>query len=58
MIIDYDFKLGKSHLRGAGPRGLAALAIVLALRVVLVGTIAVSTRAGGLWLVQLMHQLV
>jgi hypothetical protein len=58
MIIDYDFKLGKSHFRGVGPRGLAALAIVLALRVMLVGTIAISTRAEGLWLVQLMHQLV
>ena len=58
MVIDYDFRLSKSHFRGVGPRGLAALAIVLALRIALVGTIAVSTRAGGLWLVQLMHQLV
>jgi hypothetical protein len=58
MVIDYDFKLGKSHLRGVGPRSLAALAIVLALRVASVGTIAVSARAVGIWLVQLAHQLV
>ena len=58
MVIDYDFKLGKSHLRGVGPRGLAALAMDLALRVALIGAIAVSARAGGFWLVQLAHQLV
>ena len=58
MVVDYDFKLGKSHFRGVGPRGLAALAIVLALRMALVGSIAISARALGLWLVQLAHQLV
>jgi len=58
MVIDYDFKMGKIHLRGVGSRGLAALVMVLVLRVALIGTIAVSARAGGFWLVQLAHQLV
>ena len=58
MVIDYDFKLGKSRFRGAGPRGLAALAIVLVPRVALIGAIALSARAGGFWLLQLAHQLV
>ena len=58
MIIEYDFKLGKSHLRGTGPRGLAALAIIFALRAALVGIIAVSVKSGGIWLVQLLQNLV
>ncbi|MBV8935840.1 MAG: hypothetical protein JO095_08560 [Alphaproteobacteria bacterium] len=58
MVIDYDFKLGKSHFRGVGPRGLAALAMVLVPRVALIGTIALSARSGGFWLLQLAHQLV
>ena len=32
VVTDYDFRLGKSHLRGTGCRGLAALAIVLTMR--------------------------
>ena len=36
MVIDYDFKLGKSHLRGTGLRGLAALGIVFTSRAALV----------------------
>jgi len=55
MVIDFDFKLGKNHLRGTGPRGLAALVIVFALRAALLGMVAVSARAGGIWLVQLLH---
>ena len=55
MVTDYDFRLGKSHLRGQGQRGLAALVIVLMLRAMMVGAIAISARIGALWLVQLLQ---
>jgi hypothetical protein len=58
VVIDYDFRLGKSHLRGNGWRGLAALAIVLIARAVIVGAIAILARPGGVWLVQLLEHLV
>ena len=58
MMIDYDFRVGKNHLRGTGPRGLAALAIVVTLRAALVGMIAVSAKTGGIWLAQLLQHLV
>jgi hypothetical protein len=58
VVIDYDFRLGKSHLRGAGWRGLAALAIVLTARAAIVGSIAVSAIPGGVWLLQLIAHLV
>ena len=57
-MIDYDFRVGKNHLRGTGPRGLAALAIVVTVRAALVGMIAVSARPAGIWLVQLLQHLV
>jgi hypothetical protein len=58
VATDYDFKLGKSHLRGNGWRGLAALVLVLTLRAAIVGTIAVSARPGGVWLIQLIERLI
>jgi len=57
VAIDYDFKLGRNHLRGNGWRGLAALVVVLTLRAAIVGTIAITARPGGMWLVQLMEHL-
>jgi hypothetical protein len=58
LVTDYDFRLAKSHLRGNGWRGLAALAIVLIARAALVGTIAFSARPGVLWLVQFLQHLI
>jgi hypothetical protein len=58
VATDYDFKLGKSHLRGNGWRGLAALVLVLTLRAAIVGTVAVSARPGGVWLIQLIERLI
>jgi hypothetical protein len=58
VVIDYDFRLGKSHFRGKGWRGLAALAIVLTVRAAIVGTIAFSARPGGFWLLELIERLV
>jgi hypothetical protein len=58
VAIDYDFKLGRNHLRGNGWRGLAALVVVMTLRAVIVGAIAISARSGGVWLVQLIEHLV
>jgi hypothetical protein len=58
VVVDYDFRLGKSHLRGNGWRGLAALAIVLTVRAAIVGAIAFSARPGGVWLVEFIEHLV
>ena len=58
VAIDYDFKLGRSHLRGNGWRGLAALVVVLILRAAILGTMAYTAWPGGVWLVQLIKQLV
>jgi len=58
VITDYDFRLGKSHLRGNGWRGLAALVLVLILRAAIVGAIAFSARPGGVWLVRLIEHLI
>jgi len=58
VVADYDFRLGKSHLRGNGWRGLAALAIVLTMRAAIVGAVAFSARLGGVWLIQLIEHLV
>jgi hypothetical protein len=58
VAIDYDFKLGRNHLRGNGWRGLAALVLVLTLRAAILGMIAISARPGGIWLVQLIEHLV
>jgi hypothetical protein len=58
VVIDYDFRLGRSHLRGKGWRGLAALVLVLMLRATIVGAIAISARIGVLWLVQLLQHAV
>jgi hypothetical protein len=58
VVIDYDFRLGKSHLRGNGWRGLAALAIVLTVRAAIVAAIAFSARPTGVWIFQLIEHLV
>jgi hypothetical protein len=58
VVVDYDFRLGKSHLRGNGWRGLAALAIVLTMRAAIVSAVAFLARLGSVWLIQLIEQLV
>ena len=58
VVTDYDFRLGKSHLRGTGCRGLAAPAIVLTMRAATVGAIAFLARPGGVWLFQLIEHLI
>ena len=57
MVIDYDFRLGRSHLRGKGWRGLVALVMVLLLRATIIAGIAISARIGVLWLVQLLQHM-
>lgn len=58
MVIDYDFRLGRSHLRGNGWRGLAALALVLTLRAAIVGAIAFYATPGAVWVIRLIERLV
>jgi len=58
VVTDYDFRLARTHLRGTGWRGLAALALVLIARTVIVGAITFSARAGAQWLVPLLEHLV
>jgi hypothetical protein len=35
--MDFDFEEGKRHYRGRGARGLLALAMILAIRALLIG---------------------
>ena len=57
MAIDYDFRLGRSHLRGQGWRGLAALGIVLTLRTAMVGSFAILAKTACTYLIQLLQRL-
>jgi hypothetical protein len=57
VVIDYDLRLGKNHLRGNGSRGLAALVVILSLRAAMVSAIALSAKSGAIWLVQLLWNL-
>jgi hypothetical protein len=57
MVIDYDFRLGRSHLRGKGWRGLMALGLVVMLRAAMVGIVAISAKPFGVYLVQLLRGL-
>jgi len=54
MVIDFDFRLGRSHLRGNGWRGLTALGIVLALRAATLAVVVVSARPAGDGLIRLL----
>jgi hypothetical protein len=58
MVVDYDFRLGKNHLRGNGWRGLAALVIILALRATIIVAIVFSANPSSLLLVHLFQRLV
>jgi hypothetical protein len=57
LVIDYDFRLAKAHLRGNGWRGLAALALVLIVRAAIVGVIALCARPEGVWLAHFIARL-
>jgi hypothetical protein len=58
VVSDYDFRFGRNHLRGKGWRGLAALAIVLMLRAMMLAAVAVLAKLDGFWLVQLLQHSV
>ena len=58
IVVDYDFRLGKNHLRGNGWRGLAALVIILSLRATIIAAIVFSAKPGSLLLVHLLQYLV
>jgi hypothetical protein len=57
VVTDYDFRLGKNHLRGKGWRGLSALVILLIFFAMVVWTLAISANPSGVWLVQLLNRL-
>ena len=57
VVGDYDFRLGKSHLRGKGWRGLVALVFVMTLRTATIGILAVAAKPAGVWLLQLLQQI-
>jgi hypothetical protein len=44
VVADYDFQLGKDHLRGNGWRGLVALGFVLTRRGTIVAALAISAK--------------
>jgi hypothetical protein len=56
VIVDFDFALGRNHLRGTGWRGLTALAILLTLRAAVLVIIAVSAQPMSVWLFRLLQQ--
>ena len=57
VVGDYDFKLGKSHLRGKGWRGLVALGFVMTPRAATIGVFAIAAKPSGVWLLQLLQQI-
>jgi hypothetical protein len=57
VVGDYDFRVGKSHLRGKGWRGLVALGFVMTPRAATIGVLAVAAKPTGVWLLQLLHQV-
>ena len=57
MIVDYDFTLGRKHLRGAGWRGLVALGLLFAVRAAVLSIIVFSAKPTGIWLWQLLQHL-
>jgi len=57
MKTDFDFRLGGQHLRGAGRRGLLALAMVLGSRVLLAGAVLFAAQPGIAWLIDLLRRL-
>jgi hypothetical protein len=57
VVGDYDFRLGKSHLRGKGWRGLVALGFVMTPRAATIGVLAVAAKPAGVWLLQHLQQI-
>jgi hypothetical protein len=57
MVMEYDFRLKKSHFKGQGWRGLAALGIVLTLRTAMVGSVAILAKTACASLIQLLQRL-
>jgi hypothetical protein len=57
VLIDYDFRIGRSHFRGKGWRGLIALAMVLIVFTATVGMLANSSKPAGLQGFELLNRL-
>jgi hypothetical protein len=57
VVTDYDFQLGKNHLRGKGWRGIIALTILLIFLAMIVATLAISASPTSVWLVQLLKRV-
>ena len=51
----YDFKFGKSHLRGYGWQGLVALVILLT--PLFFVTLAIPAKPAGIWMLQQINHL-
>jgi len=47
MLIDYDFRIGRSHFRGKGWRSLIALAMVLIFFTAIVSILANPAKPAG-----------
>ena len=52
-VSEYEFRIGRSHLKGSGWRGLAALGFVLVFRAAMVLGLAFAARPGVDWLFEL-----
>jgi hypothetical protein len=44
VLIDYDFRIGRSHFRGKGWRGLIALVMMLIFFTAAIGILAIPAK--------------
>jgi hypothetical protein len=56
VVADYDFRLGKNHLRGKGWRGLMALVIMLIFLGAITWILTIPVKPAGIWLLQLLDR--
>ena len=57
VLIDYDFRIGRSHFRGTGWRGLIALVMMLIFFTAAIWILAIPAKPAGMLGFGLLHRL-
>jgi hypothetical protein len=57
VLIDYDFRIGRSHFRGKGWRGLIALVMMLISRTAAIWTLVIPVKPVGILAFGLLYGL-
>ena len=57
VVTDYDFRLGKNHLRGTGWRGLIALMMILIFVTTTVGILVIPATPASVLLFRFLSRL-